>query len=191
MITIGIDPSLTSTGIVVLKNGEFFMSVNLTCPQPRKGAMQRNFRVKAVGQDDFKSGVIASYTFGTNHDHTNQIVAYKEAMSAIFDNLFHVFGVPDAHVGIEIPMATSKGKGMMSPIVFAVSCLVIRQYSADILSVREFMPGQIKKHCTGNGRAKKELMILGAYKKWGFEAENNDIVDAMAAAKLVHSEVTT
>ena len=45
-------------------------------------------------------------------------------------------------------------------------------------------PTVLKKYVTGKGNAKKEQMILGAYKTWGVEFPSNDEVDAFALMKL-------
>lgn len=44
-------------------------------------------------------------------------------------------------------------------------------------------PTQLKKHITGKGNAKKELMLMKIYKKWGVEFSDNNIADAYALAR--------
>ena len=39
-------------------------------------------------------------------------------------------------------------------------------------------PTTLKQYVTGKGIAKKEVMMLQAYKRWGFEAEDNNQCDA-------------
>ena len=44
--------------------------------------------------------------------------------------------------------------------------------------------GTLKKFATGLGNAKKDQMLLGVYKRWGFEAPDDNVADAYALAKL-------
>jgi len=44
-------------------------------------------------------------------------------------------------------------------------------------------PRSLKKFITGKGNAKKELMLLKVYKKYGIEFDNNNLCDAFALAK--------
>jgi crossover junction endodeoxyribonuclease RuvC len=43
-------------------------------------------------------------------------------------------------------------------------------------------PGTLKKFVTGSGGAKKELMMLHVFKRWGHESKGNDECDAVALA---------
>jgi crossover junction endodeoxyribonuclease RuvC len=45
-------------------------------------------------------------------------------------------------------------------------------------------PARLKKFATGKGNAKKDEIRLAVFKRWGFEAESNDEVDAFVLAAL-------
>lgn len=45
-------------------------------------------------------------------------------------------------------------------------------------------PGALKKFVTGIGNAKKELMLLKVYKKWGVEFESHDLCDAYSLSRM-------
>jgi len=45
-------------------------------------------------------------------------------------------------------------------------------------------PTTLKKFITGKGNAKKELMLLRIYKRYGIEFENNNLADAYALCRL-------
>jgi len=45
-------------------------------------------------------------------------------------------------------------------------------------------PGTLKKFVTGKGNAKKDLMLLNVYKKWGVEFENDNLADAYGLARM-------
>lgn len=46
-------------------------------------------------------------------------------------------------------------------------------------------PGEIKKFVTGKGNAKKDLMLLKVYKKWGEEFDDDNLCDAYCLARYV------
>ena len=45
-------------------------------------------------------------------------------------------------------------------------------------------PTSLKKFITGRGTAKKELMLLKVYKKWGIEFSDNNLCDAYSLARF-------
>ncbi len=45
-------------------------------------------------------------------------------------------------------------------------------------------PGTLKKFVTGAGNAKKDLMLLKTYKKWGVEFSVSDLADAYGLAQM-------
>lgn len=45
-------------------------------------------------------------------------------------------------------------------------------------------PNQLKKYVTGEGKGKKELIILDVYKNFGAEIRDNDIADAYVLARI-------
>lgn len=49
-------------------------------------------------------------------------------------------------------------------------------------------PPTLKKFACGKGNAKKELMMLFAYKRWGVEFEDNHICDAYCLARFFLEE---
>ena len=48
----------------------------------------------------------------------------------------------------------------------------------------EVPPKSLKKFVTGNGNAKKDLMLLGVYKMWDFDTEDDNEADAYALAQF-------
>lgn len=49
-------------------------------------------------------------------------------------------------------------------------------------------PGTLKKFVTGTGVAKKELILLKTYKRWGVEFDDNNLADAYGLARLALEE---
>jgi crossover junction endodeoxyribonuclease RuvC len=48
----------------------------------------------------------------------------------------------------------------------------------------EVSPTSLKKFVTGKGKAQKDEMMLGVYKRWGFDPETNNIADAYGLARV-------
>lgn len=48
----------------------------------------------------------------------------------------------------------------------------------------EIPPTTLKKIITGKGVAKKEVMLLEVFKRWGFTAATNNVADAYSLAKI-------
>jgi crossover junction endodeoxyribonuclease RuvC len=54
-------------------------------------------------------------------------------------------------------------------------------------------PTTLKKFVTGKGNSKKDLMMLGVFKNWGFDTTDDNVADAYALAMCVlfqHLEIT-
>lgn len=49
-------------------------------------------------------------------------------------------------------------------------------------------PGTLKKFVSGDGRAKKDLMLLHVYKKWGVEFADDNLADAYGLARMALEE---
>jgi crossover junction endodeoxyribonuclease RuvC len=49
-------------------------------------------------------------------------------------------------------------------------------------------PGSLKKFVADTGNAKKELMLLNVYKKWGVEFKDNNLADAYGLARMALEE---
>lgn len=49
-------------------------------------------------------------------------------------------------------------------------------------------PGTLKKFVADTGNAKKELMLLNVYKKWGVEFKDNNLADAYGLARMALDE---
>ena len=52
------------------------------------------------------------------------------------------------------------------------------------VSYKIVAPGTLKKFVTGDGRAKKDLMLLKVFKKWGVEFDNDNLADAYSLARM-------
>lgn len=50
----------------------------------------------------------------------------------------------------------------------------------------EVAPPTLKKFATGKGNAPKDSIMLQVYKRWGFEAESNNVADAFVLSKIAY-----
>lgn len=63
------------------------------------------------------------------------------------------------------------------------ACIRMRLYEDNTLFV-EVAPTSLKKFVTGKGNAKKDLMLLGVYKRWDFDTEDDNEADAYGLAQF-------
>jgi crossover junction endodeoxyribonuclease RuvC len=56
------------------------------------------------------------------------------------------------------------------------------------INFKVIAPPTVKKFVTGKGNAKKELMLLRVYKKWGESFNDNNLCDAYSLARLALEE---
>jgi len=89
-------------------------------------------------------------------------------------------------VHIEGPSYMSKGKYVlqMGALHFLLRLYL---YKRDVF-FKVIAPGTLKKFVTGKGNAKKDLMLLRVYKKWGVEFEVDDLADAYGLARMALEE---
>lgn len=85
-------------------------------------------------------------------------------------------------VCIEGPSYASNGAFVlqMGALHFMIR-LMLRKRNVDYSIIA---PGTLKKFVTGDGRAKKDLMLLKVFKKWGVEFEDDNLADAYSLARM-------
>jgi len=85
-------------------------------------------------------------------------------------------------VYIEGPAFSAKGSHMlqMGALNFYVR-IFLRKKDVDYKIIP---PTTLKKWTAGTGRAKKELMLLHVYKRWGIEFSDNNLCDAFSLARM-------
>jgi len=165
MATIGLDLSLTSTGVVVLDNGVVRKLVDGTYERAaRPGAMTLSSKHRGVER------LI---------DLSNQL---GEAIGQFInmETAAWVFGFPLAVIE-GYSMGSRSGQAFSIGEWGGVARVRLRQMGISYIVVP---PSTLKKFTTGKGNAQKDEMRLHVYKKWGFEHKANDVVDAYALARF-------
>lgn len=167
MITIGIDPSIAATGIVVLRNDKVVLEVVLETSKMKKP------------------------NINTNED----VIRFK--IRKLLNIYVHILRIlknykPD-YIAIEgysyagIRNLTSQAE------VTGIILLAIEKYNIveDIGERRKakiliIQPTQLKKFITGKGIGKKELMLKEVFKKFNYDTDNNNLADAFCLAKVAN-----
>ena len=89
-------------------------------------------------------------------------------------------------VYIEGPAYSSQGAFMlqMGALHFYLRVFLFKNK----INFKVIAPGTLKKFVAGTGVAKKELMLLKTYKKWGVEFNDNNLCDAYGLARMALEE---
>lgn len=85
-------------------------------------------------------------------------------------------------VCIEGPSYSSNGGFVLQ--MGALHYLVRLMLKKNGIKYNVIAPGTLKKFVAGTGRAKKDLMLLRVYKKWGVEFEDDNLADAYGLARM-------
>jgi crossover junction endodeoxyribonuclease RuvC len=157
MIVVGIDPSLTGTGIIVLRNGELGKALT-TKNEPKLGTLKR---VKKIGDE----------IFGIINNLTNDAETEWEAPALIVIEGFS-YG--------------SKGRGVfdIAYLGWRIREELERYRTEDDIPWLEVSPSQVKQFATGKGNANKEVVLQQVYKRWGVELTDNNQSDAYVLAQI-------
>lgn len=149
---LGIDSSLTSTGVVVLDE---------------RGGLLKAQAIRGEGRDVVR------------------LWRLKEAFS-----WFLSAATADCAIGGHvITHAVLEGYGYsangqrLAELGEWVGQIKLILFDYDILRL-VVPPARLKKFTTGRGNAQKDEMRLAVFKRWGYEAKENDLIDAYALAQL-------
>jgi crossover junction endodeoxyribonuclease RuvC len=88
-------------------------------------------------------------------------------------------------VFVEGPSYSSRGDQMLQ--MGALNIFIRIFFRKNKVNYRVIAPPTLKKWVAKTGRAKKEMMLLHIYKRWGIEFENNNLADAYGLARMAQS----
>lgn len=157
MITVGIDQSLTGTGIIVLVDGQVYKHTTVTTKSSenlidrvseiRKNILTAISTINKLGSDDI---VVAIEGF-----------SFASRGRSIFDV---------GYLGWRIK-----------------EDLRILEERKEIKYWIDVPPTVVKKFATGKGNSPKELILQQVYKRWGEEFNDNNQADAFVLAKIAEA----
>ena len=155
MLIIGIDPSLTATGIVVLRDGKVELAEK-TKNSPDLGTIER---VRLIRERiiDITENLINEEEWQAPDLIAIEGFSYGSKGRSVFDI---------AYLGWRIREDLERLK------------------EQDNIPWLEVPPSQIKKFATGQGNANKEIILQQVYKRWGYETHDNNIADAFVLAQI-------
>jgi Holliday junction resolvasome RuvABC endonuclease subunit len=157
---LGLDQSLTHTGITVLALDDLKFRVNKTIAPKNKGA-KRLFEVEFA---------LRSFLFSMQNDHNIQI-----RFAAMEGYAYSPFGHTKS--GSTFVAGKPSEIGELGGVVK----LFLFKHNIRVVSVA---PTTLKKWITGEGRGEKNMMLLKAFKKWGIEFSNDHECDSYGLATI-------
>jgi crossover junction endodeoxyribonuclease RuvC len=157
MLIIGIDPSLTATGIVVLRDGKVELA-ETTKNRPELGTIER---VRLI-----RERII---------DITENLINEEKTE----------WQAPDLIV-IEGFSYGSKGRSLFDIAYLGWRIREdLEQLKVDGgVPWIEPAPDSVKKFASNKGTSTKDVMIKEVYKRWGFDTDSDDLADAYVLAQI-------
>ena len=143
---VGIDLSLTGTGLIILDDQAQILEQKLVRTTPATSIEHRLLYI--LGEIDFVKNIM------------NGPGIYIEDLS---------FG--------------SRGQAMFQ--LAGLHYLVRTFFYKSMVWFNVISPASLKKFVTGKGNAKKDLMLLKTYKKWGIEFQDDNLCDAYCLARML------
>ena len=181
-IIIGIDPSLSSTGIVVLRDGEVVHAGVFGFKTANDKKDWKMYEKNEIG----KSQKFIT-TFSRDNGDLGRIVMAFRYIADFVGGYCNSNCLNNIRIGIEIPMGSHRGAGAKTDRIYSAYITGIRSLHYEGIEIRAMVPGTIKKFVTGKGNAKKELILKEVFRKFGFDTSDNNIADAFAIAKYVEN----
>lgn len=175
MIVVGIDPSLTGTGIIVLRNGELGKALT-TKNEPKLGTIERVRRIYEQINNVIEN--LATYSsaayFAANCLESPPLSPKK------------IQWEPPSLIVIEGFSYGSKGRGVfdIAYLGWRIREELERYRTEDDIPWLEVSPSQVKQFATGKGNANKEIVLQQVYKRWGVEFNDNNQADAYVLAQI-------
>ena len=154
MIVIGVDPSLTATGIVVIRDGNVELAAT-TKNRPELGTTERVRLIRALIIDT---------------------IFDEDGLHSEFPDLIVIEGFSFASKGRSVFETAYLGWRIREDLESF--------RTEENIPWIEVPPTQLKRFATGVGTANKEIVMQQVLKRWGYEAPNNNLADAFVLAKI-------
>ena len=164
MIFVGVDPSIRATGIVALRDGEVVFQICVNEPPRKKYDPKKPPRVDA-----------------------ERLANMERAISNRFDEL-DPSRSGEAVVAVEEPFVGKSGPAALKTYsIFAavVVDLQKRVWSRRVAKLYTPSPATVKKFV---GAKEKNFVARRVFKLWGYEPDDDNLVDAYAIARWAEAE---
>ncbi len=144
-------------------------------PSTKTGVVVLNFDGKVEYASEWAISLAKTATFEDRMGRLNQFFA---KLNYLLNEYYHLnlrcaiegYGFANTHtLATLVEIGTTFRKALHNRIIPTV----------------EVPPSSLKKFVTGKGNTKKDQMRLAIYKKWGFEHDSDNIVDAYGLARYV------
>ena len=114
----------------------------------------------------------------------------EERLQSINDNIFEILNklrekLPNI-IYVEGLAFGARGQSMLE--LAGLHYYIRMSLKLESVPYKIIAPSVVKKFVTGKGTAKKELMLLRVYKKWGVSFDDNNLCDAYSLARLALEE---
>ena len=156
-IFVGIDPGQTEMGLCAFSPSRNVVSMHK--PKPKKGT------IPLVGVDRLS---FLMYEIKMWLDELNRLGTVQQICLEGYANGAKYGREASGETRATILLALVGWYGLNDPTAYP-----------SIVS-----PGELKKFVTGNGNAKKELMLLEVYKRWGLSLTDHNLADAYGLARV-------
>jgi crossover junction endodeoxyribonuclease RuvC len=132
------------------------------------------FAIVVLDQD---ANIIEQKLFGSESEEVEDRLIELEKEFKFIPNIISLHSVC-----IEGPSFASKGAFVLQ--MGALHYMIRLMLKRKKIQYQVVAPGTLKKFVTGDGRAKKDLMLLKVFKKWGVEFDNDNLADAYSLARM-------
>ena len=148
-----------------------------TCRDPLFVGVDPSINATGLVILDEKANIIEQKLFSVKAEMFEESLLQYEKEVEFIPNIVNLQAVY-----MEGPSYQSQGQSIlqMGAIHFLLRLFLYKKN----VNYKIIAPGTLKKFVTGKGNAKKDLMLLKTYKKWGVEFDDHNLSDAYGLARL-------
>lgn len=163
-----------------------FKKVKKNCDvlrDPMFVGMDPSYNGFAIVVLDKDANIIEQKLFGSESEEVEDRLIELEKEFNFIPNIVCLHSVC-----IEGPSYASNGAFILQ--MGALHYMIRLMLKKNDINFKVVAPGTLKKFVTGDGRSKKDLMLLKVYKKWNVEFSDDNLADAYSLARFALEEYT-
>ncbi len=154
----------------------------LSSSLPRTGhvmGVDPSFRSTGIVVLDPAGEIVLETSIGTTRAYGNEAAR----CAYLYDGFCEIFEAHPVETVVSERVTSSKNFSGIRGVVFAEALMLAALFRNNEDAVHlTLVPSQLKKIGTGNGGAKKNMVLKGVFQRYGADLENDDIADAYCAA---------